>query len=35
MVSCYEAGRDGFWLHRYLRSLGIANEVVDEQPEGY
>ncbi len=18
MVSCYEAGRDGFWLHRYL-----------------
>jgi hypothetical protein len=17
-VSCYEAGRDGFWLHRYL-----------------
>jgi hypothetical protein len=19
VVSCYEAGRDGFWLHRYLR----------------
>jgi transposase len=18
MTSCYEAGRDGFWLHRYL-----------------
>ncbi len=21
-VSCYEAGRDGFWLHRYLLSVG-------------
>jgi transposase len=29
MVSCYEAGRDGFWLHRYLVSLGIENQVVD------
>lgn len=29
IVSCYEAGRDGFWLHRYLESLGIANHVVD------
>ena len=27
--SCSEAGRDGFWLHRWLRSVGIANEVVD------
>src|SRR2546425_272008 len=27
--SCYEAGRDGFWLHRYVTSLGIANLVVD------
>ena len=27
--SCYEAGRDGFWLHRYLASRGIANRVVD------
>jgi len=27
--SCYEAGRDGFWLHRYLASQGIANVVVD------
>ena len=27
--SCYEAGRDGFWLHRYLASLGIENAVVD------
>src|SRR2546427_6798017 len=27
--SGYEAGRDGFWLHRYLTSLGIDNVVVD------
>jgi len=29
VVSCYEAGRDGFWLHRYLHSCGIDNVVVD------
>jgi transposase len=29
VVSCYEAGRDGFWLHRFLESQGIANQVVD------
>jgi transposase len=29
VVSCYEASRDGFWLHRHLRSIGIENEVVD------
>ena len=29
VVSCYEAGRDGFWLHRQLASLGIVNHVVD------
>jgi transposase len=28
-VSCYEAGRDGFWLHRYLESIGVKNRVVD------
>jgi transposase len=27
--SCYEAGRDGFWLHRWLRDHGVANVVVD------
>ena len=27
--SCYEAGRDGFWLHRYLLSRGIQNVVID------
>lgn len=27
--SCYEAGRDGFWLHRYLLSVGIENVVLE------
>ncbi|AEI76291.1 MULTISPECIES: IS110 family transposase [Cupriavidus] len=27
--SCYEAGRDGFWLHRWLTEQGIDNLVVD------
>jgi len=27
--SCYEAGRDGWWLHRWLRQQGIDNIVVD------
>jgi len=29
VVSCYEAGRDGFWLHRYLVKQGVDNRVVD------
>ncbi len=29
VMSCYEAGRDGFWLHRYLQGQGIDNVVVD------
>ena len=29
VVSCYEAGRDGFWLHRQLSALGIDNRIVD------
>ena len=29
VVSCFEAGRDGFWLHRYLVAHGITNYVVD------
>ena len=29
MLSCYEAGRDGFWLHRHLDSQGVENLVVD------
>lgn len=27
--SCYEAGRDAFWLHRWLVAQGIENLVVD------
>lgn len=27
--SCYEAGPEGFWLHRWLVSSGVANVVVD------
>jgi transposase len=27
--SCYEAGREGFWVHRYLEQRGIQNLVVD------
>lgn len=29
VISCYEAGRDGFWLHRYLEREGVENRVVD------
>ncbi len=29
VVSCYEAGREGFWLHRFLQGQGITNHVVD------
>src|SRR6266704_7316 len=28
VVSCYEAGREGFWLHRFLQAHGITNQVV-------
>jgi len=27
--SCYEAGRDGFWIHRHLTGQGIDNAVID------
>lgn len=29
VLSCYEAGRDGFWLHRFLEANGVRNHVVD------
>jgi len=29
VVSCYEAGRDGFWLHRFLVAHGVQSQVVD------
>lgn len=27
--TCYEAGRDGWWLHRWLKEQGVDNVVVD------
>jgi hypothetical protein len=29
VLSCYEAGYDGFWLHRVLVEAGIINHVID------
>src|SRR5262245_6290662 len=29
VVSCYEAGREGFWLHRFLLAHGIENRIID------
>jgi len=29
MISCYEAGYDGFWLHRLLEAHGVRNHVLD------
>jgi transposase len=29
LCSCYEAGRDGFWLHRWLVEQGISSIIVD------
>ena len=29
VMSCYEAGRDGFWIDRYLKEQGIINIVID------
>ena len=29
VVSCFEAGRDGFWLHRLLSAHGVINHVVE------
>ena len=29
VMSCYEAGRDGFWLHRWLVAHGVSNHVID------
>ena len=29
VVSCFEAGRDGFWLHRLLTAHGVINHVVE------
>ena len=29
VVRCYEAGRAGFWLHRFVQAHGITTHVVD------
>ena len=29
VISCYEAGYDGFWLHRLLVTRGIESHVID------
>jgi transposase len=29
VLSCYEAGRDGFWIHRALVGEGIDNKIID------
>jgi transposase len=29
VISCYEAGYDGFWLHRLLEADGVRNFVID------
>jgi len=29
IISCYEAGRDGFWIHRALLAADITNHVID------
>jgi len=29
VVSCYEAGYDGYWLHRLLTAAGVTNHVFD------
>jgi len=29
VFSCYEAGREGFWVHRLLTQMGVVNLIVD------
>src|SRR4029450_6333106 len=29
VLSCYEAGREGFWMQRFVEGHGITNHVVD------
>jgi len=29
VMSCYEAGRDGFWLHRWLQAHQVESMVID------
>jgi len=34
VMSCYEAGYDGFWLHRQLEARGVRNYVIDSAIPG-
>jgi transposase len=34
VISCYEAGYDGFWLHRLLEAKGVRNHVIDPGADG-
>jgi transposase len=34
VVTCYETGRDGFWLHRALTARGLTSHVVDSASIG-
>ena len=29
VLCCYEAGRDGFWIHRWLENIGVENLIFD------
>ena len=29
VISCYEAGREGFWVHRWLTACGWENHILD------
>lgn len=29
VISCYEAGRDGFWIHRCLVSMNVESHIVE------
>ena len=29
VVSCHEAGRDGFWVHRWRQRQGVENQIID------
>jgi transposase len=29
VISCYEVGYDGFWLHRLLKAQDVRNHVID------
>src|SRR5437870_13776189 len=34
VMSCYEAGREGFWLHRWLAAHAVNNHGIDSSSIG-